>query len=162
MTAVQGHSAGRGNFLLRTLPQAVEAVATMVGCDLNIMLPELPASGGGQDLVVCLPVTGAVNGSLMLTFSATAGCFLAARMLGREQALPLSAQALSALQEFGNILASGVVMACADRLDLSCRLHPPHIVTTVPAHASETVFIGVGSGSDQENFYIKVSWSTSD
>ncbi len=162
MTAVQAYSAGQGDLLLQTLPQVVKAVSTWIGCELDIKVPEPAAPSGGTDLVICLPLTGEVNGSLVLAFSAAAGCFLATRMLGHEQTLPLSRLGLSALQELGNILASGLVMACEEQLALSCQLHPPHTMTSVPTNVNETVVISVWPETNEEMHHIKVYWSMTD
>ncbi len=146
----------QGDLLLRTLPPAIRAISGMVGCDLKVTEGVDPTTTANHELLISLPLSGDINGVLVLAFPAVAGCFLATRMLGDEQSLPWSARALSALQELGNILASGMVTACADHHGLACQLQPPKIISELPLSAQEGVSIKVDSRGSHKDLKLKV------
>ena len=156
MTAVVNRPPAAHNLLLQVLPPALETVAAMVGCELLIDTPT-PAAAPmrDDDIALSLPLSGALTGDLILLFSPSAGQILTSRLLNNKQDLPLSGLALSVLQEFGNILASGLVMELDQQFSRPCQLHPPQVISTLPEEVGEEVFIRSGSEGGRDNLQFR-------
>jgi len=75
---------------------------------------------------VCLDIEGAIDGAILLLFTANNACRLAGLLLRQEPPKDLEGDSLrSTLREIGNIFASGVLASLDDRMKLRALPSPP-------------------------------------
>ncbi len=149
----------QGSILLQQLlPPVLENIESLVGCSLSIdpdhpgrvYKDPLPAT----DTVVSFLVSGDLDGQLIILFPFAASLYLSGRMLGSQQSFPLSKLALSALQELGNIITSGLVIECDQQLALRCRLNPPTKLAELPTGPGKVIFNDITASIDEATFQV--------
>lgn len=150
--------------LLQTIPPAAEGVANMVGGEFSVATvpPAVESTTGtagrtSPDILICLPLSGGLAARLIVQLSAAGAQELASQLLGGDQELPFTELALSALKEFGNILASGLVTEFQQQFSLSCRLHSPQFVTTLPACSPEPAQVWLYGNGRLKTVQVKVA-----
>ena len=138
---------------------AATALSKMIGRRIELFVPrvlvtplaDVPACLGGAETLMAgifLRILGDARGSIMLLFPQASASRLCGILTGREQAPLENQEAVSALKEVGNILASAYLNALGDLIGKKLLPSVPCFAYDMAGALVDTLLVEVGRKSD--------------